>query len=123
MGCGKYGREIVYDGVRYKSIRCLCRVLEVNTCTLYTAKSNKHFESIQEALDFILKKVQDHEGRYFRSVGAMCKYHGVNYDTFMARKSRNMSLEECLYPGNYLESRYKNSTSTSKLDKGINKSH
>ena len=101
MGCGKNGKPITYDGVTYASFRCLCRVLEVNDSTVYTTKKNKGFETLQDALDYVLKKAKDHEVRCFRTYSEMCKFHGVSYATYLKRIERGLSLKDALFPGKY----------------------
>lgn len=40
----------------------------------------------------------DHKGNCFKSIGAMCEFHNVTYNTYMTKKNKGLSLEECLTP-------------------------
>lgn len=42
--------------------------------------------------------IKDHNGKEFKSIYAMCKYHGILLATFRARQQRGRTLEECLRP-------------------------
>ena len=42
------------------------------------------------------KAIQDHEGRWFRTIKDCCKYHGVKLATFYNRRRHGLSLEQCL---------------------------
>lgn len=41
------------------------------------------------------KAIQDHEGRWFRTISDACRYHGVSLATYYYRKKKGMTLDEC----------------------------
>ena len=43
-----------------------------------------------------IEYVYDHKGNKFKSEREMCKFWNVNYSTYLGRKQRNWTLEECL---------------------------
>ena len=55
----------------------------------------KSGRSIEETLT-MKGRVCDHEGRWFTSHKAMCEYHKVNYETYLARKEKNWTIKERL---------------------------
>ena len=64
---------------------------------LSAAYKNKQIgDGVLENLDYgNSRAIQDHEGRWFRTIKDACKYHGVKYATFINRKKRGLSLEKC----------------------------
>ena len=44
------------------------------------------------------KAIQDHEGRWFKTITDACKYHGVSLNTFRYRRRAGYSLAECFSP-------------------------
>ena len=42
------------------------------------------------------KASYDHEGRLFKSVDAMIKFHGISKNTYYKRKRQGKSIKECL---------------------------
>lgn len=40
--------------------------------------------------------IRDFEGKEFKTLAEMCKYHKVKYSTFTRRKKKGLPLEECL---------------------------
>jgi len=41
------------------------------------------------------RAIQDHEGRWFRTIKDACKYHGVKYSTFINRRRKGFPLDKC----------------------------
>lgn len=64
---------------------------------LSAAYKNKQIgDGVLENLDYgNSRAIQDHEGRWFRTIKDACKYHGVKYATFINRRKRGLSLEKC----------------------------
>lgn len=88
-------KETVVDGVWYESISDACRALHLSTGSV-TSLARKYDISVSEAIDMCRHRAKDHEGRYFRSMAAMCRYHGVNVSTFYNRLAEGLPLEMCL---------------------------
>lgn len=55
----------------------------------------KSGRTIEETLT-MKGRVCDYEGRWFTSHKAMCKYHKVNYETYLDRKEKNWTIKERL---------------------------
>ena len=64
---------------------------------LSAAYKNKQIgDGVLENLDYgNSRAIQDHKGRWFRTIKDACKYHGVKYATFINRRKRGLSLEKC----------------------------
>jgi len=88
-------KETVVDGVFYESIADACRAVHLSTGSV-TSLARKYDISVSEAIDMCRHRAKDHEGRYFRSMAAMCRYHGVNVSTFYNRLAEGLPLEMCL---------------------------
>lgn len=88
-------KELTIDGVWYESISDACRALHLSTGSV-TSLARKYDISVSEAIDMCRHRAKDHEGRYFRSMAAMCRYHGVNVSTFYSRLAEGLPLEMCL---------------------------
>lgn len=58
------------------------------------------------------KASYDHEGRFFESVDAMIKFHGVSKHTFYKRKRQGKSIKECL-----VKKAFKHSKQIDKIEK------
>ena len=93
------------DGVWYESITDACRALHLSTGSV-TSLARKYDISVSEAIDMCRKRAKDHEGRYFRSMAAMCRYHGVNKSTFYSRLAEGLPLEMCLSQAKFNGGRY-----------------
>lgn len=88
-------KETVVDSVWYESIADACRAVHLSTGSV-TSLARKYDISVSEAIDMCRHRAKDHEGRYFRSMAAMCRYHGVNVSTFYSRMAEGLPLEMCL---------------------------
>lgn len=88
-------KETVVDGVWYESIADACRAVHLSTGSV-TSLMQKYTITASEAIDMCRHRAKDHEGRYFRSMAAMCRYHGVNVSTFYSRMAEGLPLEMCL---------------------------
>ena len=42
------------------------------------------------------KVIYDHKGNKFKSITEMCRHWNIHYQTYVDRKHRGWSLEECL---------------------------
>lgn len=64
---------------------------------LSAAYKNKQIgDGVLENLDYgNSRAIQDHEGRWFRTIKDACRYHGVKYATFINRRKRGLSLDKC----------------------------
>lgn len=98
-------KETVVDGVWYESISDACRALHLSTGSV-TSLARKYDISVSEAIDMCRHRAKDHEGRYFRSMAAMCRYHGVNMSTFYSRLAKGLPLEMCLSRESFRGGRY-----------------
>lgn len=98
-------KETVVDGVWYESITDACRAVHLNVSSI-TGIQRKYNITASEAIDMCRKRAKDHEGRYFRSMAAMCRYHGVNKSTFYSRLADGLPLEMCLSQTKFNGGRY-----------------
>lgn len=88
-------KETVVDGVWYESIADACRAVHLSVSNIKHLQ-RKYNITAAEAIDMCRHRAKDHEGRYFRSMSAMCRYHGVNVSTFYNRLAEGLPLEMCL---------------------------
>lgn len=98
-------KELTIDGVWYESISDACRALHLSSSSISGLAKRYHI-SVPEAIDMCRKRAKDHEGRYFRSMAAMCRYHGVNKSTFYMRMAEGLPLEMCLSQTKFNGGRY-----------------
>lgn len=83
------------DGVWYESIADACKALHLSANTVNTLAWKYHI-SASDAIEMCIHRAKDHEGRYFRSMAAMCRYHGIKTSTFYSRMAEGLPLEMCL---------------------------
>ena len=98
-------KKTVVDGVWYESITDACRTVHLNVSSI-TGIQRKYNITASEAIDMCRKRAKDHEGRYFRSMAAMCRYHGVKKSTFYSRMADGLPLEMCLSQTKFSGGRY-----------------
>lgn len=98
-------KETVVDGVWYESIADACRAVHLSQSSV-NSLARKYDISVSEAIDMCRHRAKDHEGRYFRSMAAMCRYHGVNISTFYSRMADGLPLEMCLSQTKFNGGRY-----------------
>lgn len=88
-------KETEVDGVWYESIADACRAVHLSTGSV-TSLMRKYNITASEAINICRHRAKDHEGRYFRSMAAMCRYHGVKVSTFYNRIAKGLPLKMCL---------------------------
>lgn len=93
------------DGVWYESIADACRAVHLSTGSV-TSLMQKYSITASEAIDMCRHRAKDHEGRYFRSMAQMCRYHGVNVSTFYSRMAEGLPLKMCLSQTKFYGGRY-----------------
>lgn len=93
------------DGVWYESITDACMAVHLNVSSIIGLQ-RKYNITASEAIDMCRKRAKDHEGRYFRSMAQMCRYHGVNKSTFYSRMAEGLPLEMCLSRESFRGGRY-----------------
>lgn len=93
------------DGVWYESITDACMAVHLNVSSIIGLQ-RKYNITASEAIDMCRKRAKDHEGRYFKSMAAMCRYHGVNKSTFYSRLAEGLPLEMCLSQTKFNGGRY-----------------
>ena len=98
-------KETEVDGVWYESIADACRAVHLSTGSV-TSLMRKYSITASEAINMCRHRAKDHEGRYFRSMAAMCRYHGVNKSTFYNRMAEGLPLEMCLSRESFRGGRY-----------------
>lgn len=98
-------KKTVVDGIWYESITDACRAVHLNVSSI-TGIQRKYNITASEAIDMCRHRAKDHEGRYFRSMAAMCRYHGVNKSTFYSRMAEGLPLEMCLSQTKFSGGRY-----------------
>ena len=98
-------KELTIDGVWYESISDACRALHLSTGSV-TSLMRKYTITASEAIDMCRHRAKDHEGRYFRSMAQMCRYHGVNVSTFYSRMAEGLPLKMCLSREGFRGGRY-----------------
>lgn len=98
-------KETEVDGVWYESIADACRAVHLSTGSV-TSLMRKYSITASEAINMCRHRAKDHEGRYFRSMAQMCRYHGVNVSTFYNRIAEGLPLEMCLSRESFRGGRY-----------------
>lgn len=91
-----------HNGKQFESVKEMCEYHGVNEVT-YVSRLKRGC-SLEECLSKKLlykgsnrcKRCSDHEGKQFKSIQAMCDYHGVRRGTYQRRLKAGYSLEECL---------------------------
>lgn len=91
-------KKYAYNGVEYRSLSELGRVLGIPRSTL-CSRINDCGMSIDEAVKSVGTRSVgsvDHLGNSFKTKASMCEYWGVDPDTFGHRVKRGWSLKEAL---------------------------
>lgn len=84
------------DGVQYKNLGEACDKLKVNRCTV-RRRQYLYGLNASEALEVVVHATKkDHLGNKFKSYRDMCRYHRVEYNTFLSRFNHGWSIQECL---------------------------
>lgn len=86
-------KEVVYNGKKYLSHRELAMSLGIDY-KLFMSRMKK-WGSIEKSLLFD-RSPQDHLGNEFKNVEEMCKYWGINKNTYKGRLKRGWTLKETL---------------------------
>lgn len=94
------GNSITYKGITYASESEMCYRLGVKYNTYMKRKSSG--KTLEECLS-IDKEERGrkgnevyYQGRVYKSEKALCEARGVNYNSYLSRKSSGKTLEECL---------------------------
>ena len=93
-------KSIVILGNEYESITTDLRVLHVKYSTVWQL-SKKYDISLADSVEMMLCRARDHNGKYFRSMAEMCRWHGVKTSTFRERLEKGWSLQKCLSTDNF----------------------
>lgn len=89
-----------HKGNAYSSITEMCAAYHVNTFTYYQRRHRGW--NLQECLEgrnsamYAAKKCEDHTGKQYESIKAMCDAYGIYTSLFYKRLSRGYTLEEAL---------------------------
>lgn len=106
FGC-KYNECEDHEGNKFRSIEAMCAYHGVNRSTYlsrrangYDVRSSLTGEGIEGYRITNSKECEDHKGKKFSSVKAMCEHYGVTSYSYYTRLNRGLSLEECLRSDN-----------------------
>lgn len=99
------GKVINFEGVVYDSVDSLCRTYGIKQNTFYRRRERGFTleecvygkpKNINTKIESTPHRIYDHLGNEFKNVQEMCKFHNVKFGTYRARKSKGLSLSECL---------------------------
>lgn len=97
---GNYGVKNVYldhEGNTFNTQEEMSDYWGVSLAKIIRAKSKT--DSWADAVSKAVRGTYiDHKGNYFKSLDAMCEFHNVTYNTYVTKRNKGLSLEECLTP-------------------------
>ncbi len=86
-------------GNTYRSVTEMCIAYGISRCT-FSFRFDKKGWTLEDSLTKPLIKqkapVKDHMGNQYPSISAMCRAYNISRDSFMSRKNKGLSIEECL---------------------------
>lgn len=101
----KKGKVINFEGVLYDSVGSLCRTYGIKQNTFYRRRERGFtleecvygkFKNTDTKMEYSPHRIYDHLGNEFKNAQEMCNFHNVKFGTYRARKSKGLSLSECL---------------------------
>ena len=82
------------DGVDYYSQKEVCEAFKIHPNSFRLKQKNGY--SIDDIVDRVSYRAEDHLGKKYRNEAEMCAEYGVKVSTYRARMRKGMSKEEAL---------------------------